>query len=103
MYQASKKTDFTVDPIWWGSLRLAPITPGDSHDLAHLTWICGLTQTGFNPGTINVMSLYDEATFVFRKAFVILYELTQPKCVVGHTWLFPFYKGSYSKSDVIHY
>ena len=23
--QASKKTDFTVDPIWWGSLRLAPI------------------------------------------------------------------------------
>ena len=29
MYQtskhASKKTDFTVDPIWWGSLRLAPI------------------------------------------------------------------------------
>ena len=25
MYQASKKTDFTVDLIWWGSLRLAPI------------------------------------------------------------------------------
>ena len=25
-YQASKKTDFTVDLIWWGSLRLAPIT-----------------------------------------------------------------------------
>ena len=24
MLQASKKTDFTVDPIWWGSLRLAP-------------------------------------------------------------------------------
>ena len=24
-YQASKKTDFTVDLIWWGSLRLAPI------------------------------------------------------------------------------
>ena len=23
--QASKKTDFTVDPIWWGLLRLAPI------------------------------------------------------------------------------
>ena len=23
--QASKKTDFTVDLIWWGSLRLAPI------------------------------------------------------------------------------
>ena len=23
--QASKKTDFTVDPTWWGSLRLAPI------------------------------------------------------------------------------
>ena len=22
--QASKKTDFTVDLIWWGSLRLAP-------------------------------------------------------------------------------
>ena len=25
MYQASKKTDFTVDLLWWGSLRLAPI------------------------------------------------------------------------------
>ena len=24
--QASKKTDFTVDFTWWGSLRLAPIT-----------------------------------------------------------------------------
>ena len=24
--QASKKTDFTVDLLWWGSLRLAPIT-----------------------------------------------------------------------------
>ena len=24
--QASKKTDFTVDPIWWGLLRLAPIS-----------------------------------------------------------------------------
>ena len=24
-YQASKKTDFTVDLIWWGSLRLTPI------------------------------------------------------------------------------
>ena len=24
-YQASKKTDFTVDLLWWGSLRLAPI------------------------------------------------------------------------------
>ena len=24
-YQASKKTDFTVDFLWWGSLRLAPI------------------------------------------------------------------------------
>ena len=24
-YQASKKTDVTVDLIWWGSLRLAPI------------------------------------------------------------------------------
>ena len=23
--QASKKTDFTVDLTWWGSLRLAPI------------------------------------------------------------------------------
>ena len=23
-YQASKKTDFTVDLIWWGSLKLAP-------------------------------------------------------------------------------
>ena len=23
--QASKKTDFTVDLLWWGSLRLAPI------------------------------------------------------------------------------
>ena len=23
--QASKKTDFTVDLQWWGSLRLAPI------------------------------------------------------------------------------
>ena len=23
--QTSKKTGFTVDPIWWGSLRLAPI------------------------------------------------------------------------------
>ena len=22
---ASKKTDFTVDLLWWGSLRLAPI------------------------------------------------------------------------------
>ena len=24
-YQASKKTDFTVDLLWWGSLRLTPI------------------------------------------------------------------------------
>ena len=24
--QASKKTDFTVDLLWWGSLRLAPIS-----------------------------------------------------------------------------
>ena len=24
--QASKKTDFTVDLIWWGSLKLTPIT-----------------------------------------------------------------------------
>ena len=24
-YQATKKTDFTVDLIWWGLLRLAPI------------------------------------------------------------------------------
>ena len=24
-YQASKKTDFTVDPIWWGSPQLAII------------------------------------------------------------------------------
>ena len=24
--QASKKTDFTVDLIWWGLLRLAPIS-----------------------------------------------------------------------------
>ena len=23
--QSSKKTDFTADLIWWGSLRLAPI------------------------------------------------------------------------------
>ena len=23
-YQANKKTDFTVDLTWWGSLRLAP-------------------------------------------------------------------------------
>ena len=25
-YQASKKTDFTVDLIWWGSLRLAQLS-----------------------------------------------------------------------------
>ena len=25
MYQASKKTDFNVDLIWWGSLSLAPV------------------------------------------------------------------------------
>ena len=24
-YQASKKTDFTVDLLWWGLLRFAPI------------------------------------------------------------------------------
>ena len=25
MYQASKKIDFTVDLIWWSSLKLVPI------------------------------------------------------------------------------
>ena len=31
MYQASKKTDFTVDLIWWGLLRLAPINFAQTH------------------------------------------------------------------------
>ena len=31
--QASKKTDFTVDPIWWGLLRLAPIIA--KHNFEH--------------------------------------------------------------------
>ena len=30
--QASKKTDFTVDPIWWGSLWLAP-TSDNSYNI----------------------------------------------------------------------
>ena len=30
-YQASKKTDFTVDLMWWGSLRFAPIIIHSDH------------------------------------------------------------------------
>ena len=33
--QASKKTDFAVDLIWWGSLRLTPITLNGVKSLIH--------------------------------------------------------------------
>ena len=40
----SKKTDFTVDPIWWGSLRLAPITKMGRSEFFELDPATQMTQ-----------------------------------------------------------
>ena len=38
MYQASKKTDFTVDLLWWDLLRLTPII-ASSHSLHQIDYL----------------------------------------------------------------
>ena len=47
-FQASKKTDFTVDLIWWGSLKLAPtklIAP-NTKLLKNDPGVCGFSGGG---------------------------------------------------------
>ena len=72
-HQASKKTDFTVDLTWWGSLRLAPIiVQSADYKAMHCTGILGLVHIILLMSYIKAMQSLATNKQTFK--FNILYK-----------------------------
>ena len=73
--QASKKTDFTVDLTWWGSLRLAPMIVICLRVILHIS----RSKTFINGSYINVLVLY-----------LSTFKCTWPHVWYAHTYVYVF-------------